>query len=449
MDIAVIGGAGYVGLITAVGLAKLGHNVIGTDINSARIEMLRKSISPIHEPGIEEALAETQSLGTLNFTTDTELAVKNSNVVFLAVGTPPRHDGSTDLNQLRTAVTSMAKALTPDTVLVIKSTLPAGTLNVIKGLLAEAGGTNKIDFVINPEFLSEGNGLNDFFFPSRIVVGTESSRGAKILREIFAPFTDGGSITTDILMSRNVPYIETDPVDAQLIKYASNAFLATRVSFINEVAAICEQVGADIGKVAEGLGYDPRIGHRYLQAGIGFGGPCLEKDLSALINTVNQDEYATGLLKAVLQRNDKQVLSVVNKVEHLLGTDLHNSTIGVLGLTFKPGTNDLRNSLAIKVVKELHKRGAIVQSYDPVVKYEILSEDPNVQPCDSAYSATEKADALIILTGWKDFISLDYQKIYSNMSNPCIVDSHNLLDAETMVDLGFKYVGVGARGYIT
>ena len=227
LDIAVIGGAGYVGLITAVGLAKLGHNVIGTDINSARIEMLRKSISPIHEPGIEEALAETQSLGTLNFTTDTELAVKNSNVVFLAVGTPPRHDGSTDLNQLRTAVTSMAKALTPDTVLVIKSTLPAGTLNVIKGLLAEAGGTNKIDFVINPEFLSEGNGLNDFFFPSRIVVGTESSRGAKILREIFAPFTDGGSITTDILMSRNVPYIETAPVDAQLIKYASNAFLAT------------------------------------------------------------------------------------------------------------------------------------------------------------------------------------------------------------------------------
>lgn len=444
MDIAVIGGAGYVGLITAVGLAKLGHNVIGTDINSARIEMLRKSISPIHEPGIEEALAETQSLGTLNFTTDTELAVKNSNVVFLAVGTPPRHDGSTDLNQLRSAVTSMAKALTPDTVLVIKSTLPAGTLNVIKGLLAEAGGTNKIDFVINPEFLSEGNGLNDFFFPSRIVVGTESSRGAKILREIFAPFTDGGSITTDILMSRNVPYIETDPVDAQLIKYASNAFLATRVSFINEVAAICEQVGADIGKVAEGLGYDPRIGHRYLQAGIGFGGPCLEKDLVALINFSGLEGHTPQLLKAVLDRNDEQIRVIIRKISGLLDNQIMGKRIGVLGLAFKPGTNDARSSLSLRVMTSLLEMGAHVVASDPMAIPDAKEIVTSARYEEDPEAVFKDADLILFLTAWPEYKDLDLAQLSKVMKKaPSIMDGVNLMSRKAIESAGFKYAGIG------
>ena len=208
-----------------------------------------------------------------------------------------------------------------------------------------------------------------------------------------------------------------------------------------------QQVNADIKEVTNGMGYDSRIGHSYLEPGLGFGGPCLEKDLSALINTVRQDEYPTGVLQAVLERNHKQVISVVDKVELLLGTDLHNHIIGVLGLTFKPGTNEIRNSLSIRIISELHNRGAMVQSYDPLVKDEVLSVNTNVKPCDSAYAAAENADALLILTGWKDFLSLDYQKIHSCMANPCIVDSRNLLNSSDMIALGFKYLGIGASGH--
>ena len=444
MDIAVIGGAGYVGLITAVGLAKLGHNVVGTDINSARVEMLRNSISPIHEPGIEEALSETQSLGTLNFTTDTQVAVKNSNVVFLAVGTPPRHDGSTDLTQLRSAVTSMAKALTPGTVLVIKSTLPAGTLNIVKGLLAEAGGTNNIDIVINPEFLSEGNGLNDFFFPSRIVVGSDSKKGANTLREIFAPFTDGGSEDIGISMARNVPYIETDPVDAQLIKYASNAFLATRVSFINEVAAICEQVGADVSKVAEGLGYDPRIGHRYLQAGIGFGGPCLEKDLVALINFSGLEGHTPQLLKAVLDRNDEQIRVIIRKISWLLDNQIMGKRIGVLGLAFKPGTNDARSSLSLRVMTSLLEMGAHIIASDPMAIPEAKEIVASAHYEEDPRAVFKDADLILFLTAWPEYKDLDIAQLSQQMKKaPAMMDAVNLMSRKAMELAGLKYAGIG------
>ena len=444
MDIAVIGGAGYVGLITAVGLAKLGHNVVGTDINSARVEMLRNSISPIHEPGIEEALSETQSLGTLNFTTDTQVAVKNSNVVFLAVGTPPRHDGSTDLTQLRSAVTSMAKALTPGTVLVIKSTLPAGTLNMVKGLLAEAGGTNNIDIVINPEFLSEGNGLNDFFFPSRIVVGSDSKKGANTLREIFAPFTDGGSEDIGISMARNVPYIETDPVDAQLIKYASNAFLATRVSFINEVAAICEQVGADVSKVAEGLGYDPRIGHRYLQAGIGFGGPCLEKDLVALINFSGLEGHTPQLLKAVLDRNDEQIRVIIRKISWLLDNQIMGKRIGVLGLAFKPGTNDARSSLSLRVMTSLLEMGAHIIASDPMAIPEAKEIVASAHYEEDPRAVFKDADLILFLTAWPEYKDLDIAQLSQQMKKaPAMMDAVNLMSRKAMELAGLKYAGIG------
>ena len=444
MNIAVIGGAGYVGLITAVGLAKLGHNVTAVDINHGRIDMLRKSISPIHEPGIEEAIADALSLGTLTFTSDTEEAVGNSEVVFLAVATPPRHDGSTDLTQLRSAISAMARALRPGTVLVVKSTLPAGILNLIQGLLNDAGGTTAVDIVINPEFLSEGNGLNDFFFPSRIVVGTDSINGAKVLREIFEPFVDGGAISTGISMSRDVPYIETNPVDAQLIKYASNAFLATRVSFINEVAAICEQVGADIDKVVEGLGFDPRIGHRYLQAGIGFGGPCLEKDLVALINFSGLEGHTPQLLKAVLDRNDEQIRIVIRKISGLLENQIMGKNIGILGLAFKPGTNDARSSLSLRMMTSLLEMGAQVVASDPMAIPEAKILIPSVQYVDDPRDVFQDADLVLVLTGWPEYKDLDIAQILRDTKkNPAILDAVNILSRSVIESSGSKYAGIG------
>tara|TARA_Y100000588_G_scaffold389538_1_gene492447 strand:+ start:752 stop:2116 length:1365 start_codon:yes stop_codon:yes gene_type:complete len=446
--ICVIGGSGYVGLITGLGLSEIGHEVVNVDIDRARVDQLNAGKSPIYESGIDVVLRRNLHNGRLRFSTDLQSSVKNSQVVFVTVGTPSLKNGQIDLSQIIEVANQISSGLNEYKIIVIKSTIPVGTIELIKSILNEKAQQDCFDIVSNPEFLREGNALKDFFFPDRIVLGGDSDKAFSILRYIYKPIINREvSIKGIQNISKEtdpVPVIQTDIASAQIIKYASNAFLATRISFINEISGICEQVNADIKEVANGMGYDSRIGHSYLEAGLGFGGPCLEKDLRALINTVDQDKYQTDLLQAVLDKNDRQVASVVNKVEKLLDTNLYNRTIAVLGLTFKPETNDIRNSLAIRVTNELHKRGAVVQSYDPVVNNEILSVDPNLKPCDSAYSAAQGADVLLILTGWKDFLHLDYKQIYSNMSNPAIVDSRNLLVQSDMIELGFKYVGMGA-----
>lgn len=451
VNISVIGGTGYVGLVTGLGLSEIGHQVTNIDIDQDQVNQLNSGNCPIYEEGINPVLKRNLASGRLKFSTDLESSIKGSHVVFIAVGTPSLPNGNIDLSQITEVANQLRLCIDTYKVIVIKSTVPAGATKLIRKILTDGVQGDRFDIVANPEFLREGNALADFFFPDRIILGGDSDKALSIIKSIYEPIIERDIFVEGIDNPPKEPYlvpvIQTDIASAQIIKYASNAFLATRISFINEIAEICEQVNADIKEVSKGMGYDSRIGHSYLEAGLGFGGPCLEKDLSALINTVNQDECETELLRSVLNRNDKQISSVVKKIERLLDKSIHNRTIGVLGLTFKQGTNDIRNSLSIRVIEELHKHGAMVQSYDPVVKNEILAIHANVKPCDSAYAAAENADALLILTGWKDFLSLDYQKIHSSMANPCIVDSRNLLNPSDMIALGFKYLGIGATGH--
>ena len=449
INICVIGGAGYVGLVTGLGFSEIGHQVINVDVSQDRVDQLNAGKSPIYEEGIDHILRRNLNSGRIRFSTDLQSSVLNSQVVFIAVGTPSLPNGQIDLSQILEVANQLRWCMNEYKVITIKSTVPVGTTGLIQEALSQGVEQDKFDIVANPEFLREGNALTDFFFPERIVLGGNSEKALSILRSIYKPIIKREISVKGIQSVPDktvpVPVIQTDIASAQIIKYASNAFLATRISFINEIAQLCEQVNADIKEVSNGMGYDSRIGHSYLEAGLGFGGPCLEKDLSALINSVDQDKYQTDLLQAVLDRNNRQVTSVVNKVEKLVGANLYNRIIGVLGLSFKPETNDVRNSLAIRVTNELHKRGAVVQSYDPVVNNEILSDDPHLKQCDSAYSAAHRADVLLILTGWKDFLNLDYKQIYSNMSNPAIVDTRNLLVPSDMIDLGFTYVGMGVN----
>ncbi len=447
--ICVIGGSGYVGLVTGLGLSEIGHEVVNVDIDRDKVDQLNAGKAPIYESGIDVVLSRNLHNGRLKFSDDLKSSVESSQVVFVTVGTPSLKNGQIDLSQIIEVANQLSLCLNEYKIIVIKSTIPVGTIELIKGILNEKAQQDCFDIVSNPEFLREGNALKDFFFPSRIVLGGDADGALSIMKAIYKPIIERNIFVNGIENPQReytpVPVIETDIASAQIIKYASNAFLATRISFINEIAGICEHVNADIKQVTKGMGYDSRIGPSYLEAGLGFGGPCLEKDLNALISTVKQEDYETGLLQAVLDRNDKQVISVVNKVEKLLGTDIYNSVIAVFGLTFKPETNDIRNSLAVRVTNELVERGAVIHSYDPVVKDEILAINPNVKPCDSAYSASEGADALLILTGWKEFLALDYKRIYSSMSNPIIIDSRNLLTPSDMIQLGFTYAGIGTN----
>tara|TARA_B100000029_G_scaffold305982_1_gene298859 strand:- start:2445 stop:3812 length:1368 start_codon:yes stop_codon:yes gene_type:complete len=447
--ICVIGGGGFVGLVTSLGLSEIGHEVISVDVDPNKIDQLNAGKSPIYEYGVDLVLNRNLHNGRLKFSTDLQSSVKSSRVVFVTVGTPSLESGQIDLSQVIEASNQLSICLDEYRIIVIKSTVPVGTTDLIKGILDKKSHQDCFDIVSNPEFLREGNALKDFFFPSRIVLGGDSNGALSIMKSIYEPIIDRSLFVDGIENPQSgstpIPVIQTDIASAQIIKYASNAFLATRISFINEISGICEQVNADIKKVANGMGYDPRIGHSYLEAGLGFGGPCLEKDLNALINTAHQNGYDAAFLQAVLERNDKQVRSVVNKVERLLSADISNRTIGILGLTFKPGTSDIRNSLSIRVIRELHKRGAVVRAYDPVVKHETLELDSNINHCDSAYAAAKNADSLLILTGWEEFLHLDYQRIYSNMSNPIIIDSQNLLTPSDMIELGFTYTGIGAN----
>tara|TARA_B100000029_G_scaffold515672_1_gene623901 strand:+ start:2909 stop:4279 length:1371 start_codon:yes stop_codon:yes gene_type:complete len=447
--ICVIGGSGYVGLVTGLGLSEIGHEVINVDIDRVKVDQLKAGKSPIYESGIDLVLRRNLNNGRLQFSTDLQSSVKRSRVVFITVGTPSLKNGQIDLSQVIEVANQLSQCLNEYRIIVIKSTVPVGTTELIKDILTEKAQQDCFDIVSNPEFLREGNALKDFFFPSRIVLGGDSDTALSIMKSIYEPIIERNIFVDEIenpqRESTPVPVIQTDIASAQIIKYASNAFLATRISFINEISGICERVNADIKKVSEGMGYDSRIGHSYLEAGLGFGGPCLEKDLNALISTVNQEDYETRLLQAVLDRNDKQVISVVNKVEKLLGIDICHRVIAVFGLTFKPETNDLRNSLAVRVINKLHELGAVIHSYDPVVKDEILSVNQNVKPCDSAYSAAMGAHAILILTGWQEFLALDYKQIHSRMSNPIIIDSRNLLTASDMIEMGFTYAGMGTN----
>lgn len=448
MNICVIGGAGYVGLITGLCLSEIGHNVVCMDVDGDRIRMLQSGVCPIYEDGIEPLLKGNLQEGRVQFSTDLPSAVTSSEVIFVTVGTPSGTDGGSDSTQVIRVAEELADSIDSYKALAIKSTVPVGTLEQVRQTLSRRKQEGKdFDIVANPEFLREGKGIHDFFYPDRIVIGTSSERATQALKKVYEPIISGLVAWTGNASRPSdgtpVPVIETSISSAQMIKYVSNAFLATRISFINEMASLCETVNADVSEVVRGAGYDPRIGHDYMVPGLGFGGPCLEKDLRALIEFSENNGHQPHLLKSVLEGNDAQVGEVISKLRQLIGNPLNGKTVAVFGLTFKAGTNDLRNSPALKAIDLLAKEGVAVRAYDPVVMPESRSSDPLTSYFNDPYETANQANALMILTDWPDFRELDYARIKSKMASPYIVDGRNLLDPESLRTLGFSYVGVG------
>lgn len=430
LTITVVGGAGYVGAVTAVGFAHLGHQVTAADMHPQRLGQLARGESPFYEPHLQDLLQGALRTGAIRFTTPQMGKVPGGGIVFIAVNTPRRDDGEADLADIIQVAMDLGQRWRNYSLVVLKSTAPVGSHLTLRRVLEQFGlhdGSN-YDLVANPEFLREGSAVYDFFYPDRVVIGGQSPKGVAAVRELFDPL--------------GAPILETTIENAQMIKYASNAFLATRVSFINEIANICEHIGADTDVVAHGLGFDKRIGHSYLRPGIGFSGPCLPKDLEGLIRLSEDAGYEPLLLKAVLEKNAHQRRQILGKVYAMLGTPLYGRRIGVLGLVFKPGTSDIRNSAAATIVDHLIRRGAEVRVFDPMVRG--VSESPAPLAGD-AYDAAEGADLLLVLTAWPEFAQLDFGRIRRLMRALWVVDGVNVLSPAVLQGLGFTYVGVGRR----
>lgn len=442
MNICIIGGGGYVGLITGVGFAQLGNRVVSVDVDEKRVAMLQKGQCPIYEEGLEQAIKDNLEANRITFTTDISTGVRDAEIIFVAVGSPSYEDGSANLSQVHQVIKELADNLNHYVVIVVKSTVPIGAVDLMRKVLHDKGASEEtFDIVVNPEFLREGHGLQDFFCLDRIVIGTDSERARAVMRRLYAPFIrDNKGLGEE---TTNVPLIETSISNAQMIKYASNAFLATRISFINEVAGICERVGADITQVVKGMGYDPRIGRDYLSAGAGFGGPCLEKDLQALVYFSRQHQYEPEFLDAVLKKNYHQTIHVVSRLKELVGPDISDKRVAVFGLAFKAGTNDVRTSLSVRIIERLLQERSQVAAHDPVAIPEGRELLPRVLLSEDPYKVVQGADALLILTDWPQYRTLDYAKIASRMRTRNIVDPRNLLDPKTLDDLGFHYRGIG------
>ncbi|MDP3685253.1 MAG: UDP-glucose/GDP-mannose dehydrogenase family protein [bacterium] len=427
--VAVIG-TGYVGLVTGTCLAEIGHQVICVDRNPDKVKKLKKGISPIYEPGLEPLIKKNVKAGRLEFTGDLPGAVKSSDILFIAVNTPPRPDGKTDLSHVAHVAKQIAEAAESYKVVVDKSTVPVQTGQKVKETL-KAYNPHRLDFdvVSNPEFLREGSAVMDFLKPDRIVVGVENERAAQIMRELYRPI--------------RAPFIVTDINSAELIKHASNSFLAAKISFINAVAEICERTGADIEEVARGMGLDPRIGPHFLHAGIGYGGSCFPKDVSAFVAIAEELGAPFDLLKSVQRINDEARQRFIKKIEEALWV-VKGKTIGVWGLAFKPNTDDMRNAPAVTIIEHLHEEGATVRAHDPKAMEkarEILGE--KTEYAADPYAACAGADALVILTEWDEFKKANLKKVHALLRQPLIIDGRNLYDPAEMKRLGFVYRAVG------
>ena len=427
--VAVIG-TGYVGLVTGTCLAEIGHHVICVDRNPDKVKKLAKGISPIYEPGLEPLIKKNVKAGRLEFTGDLPAAVKASDIIFIAVNTPPRPDGKPDLSHVAHVARQIAESAENYKVVVDKSTVPVQTGQKVKETL-KAYNPHRLDFdvVSNPEFLREGSAVIDFLKPDRVVVGVENERAAQIMRELYRPI--------------RAPFIVTDINSAELIKHASNSFLAAKISFINAVAEICERTGADIAEVGRGMGLDERIGPHFLRAGIGYGGSCFPKDVSAFIAIAEELGSPFDLLKAVQRINDDARQRFIKKIEEALWV-VRGKTIGVWGLAFKPNTDDMRNAPSITIIEYLLSEEARVRAYDPQATEkarEILGD--KVEYVDTPYAAAKDADALIIVTEWEEFKKANLKKVHSLLRQPLIIDGRNLYDPAGMKRLGFIYRAVG------
>jgi UDPglucose 6-dehydrogenase len=426
-------GVGYVGLVTGACFADLGNQVICLDIAAERIDKLARGEMPIYEPGLEEIVSRNVSAGRLAFTTEYPKAVTGAHFIFIAVNTPPSPDGEADLQYVRTAAESISQVLADYAIIVNKSTVPVGTGDAVAEILQAHGkkvGTD-FDIVSNPEFLAEGSAVLDFMQPDRVVLGGTNPEAAEKVAQLYLPL--------------RCAIMTTDLRTAEMIKYASNAFLATRVSFINEIATICEKVGADVKEVAAGMGMDRRIGRAFLNAGIGYGGSCFPKDVKALTWMAEINGCHPQLLRSVMEINRDMRLQVLVKLRELTGS-VRGKTIGLLGLAFKPNTDDVREAASLEIIRLLQKEGARIRAYDPVAMTSARSTLKDVTFCSDAYSTAEGTDALVLVTEWNEFKQLDMARIAASMKQKNLVDGRNIYEPDQIRELGFQYRGVG-RGY--
>jgi len=432
MHIAVIG-SGYVGLVTGACFAEFGVTVTCVDNDAGKIERLNQYKIPFYEPGLEDLVRRNAEQGRLFFTTDLGAAVSEALVVFIAVGTPPQEDGSADLSYVEGVAREIAKHLTSYKVIVTKSTVPVGTGERVRSLI-EAERKEGVDFdiVSNPEFLREGAAIEDFMRPNRVIIGARSQQAVAIMKDLYRP-----------LYLIETPFVITNVETAELIKYAANSFLAVKISFINEMSRLCEQVGADVNVVAKGMGLDGRIGAKFLHAGAGFGGSCFPKDTRAMLKIAADHGVPFEIVRAAISANERQVARNAERILAVMGADLKNMSIAVLGLSFKPNTDDIREAPALRLIGQLQAAGAAIRAYDPVAMDNARNALPEVQFCRDAYDACQGADAVVIMTEWNQFRNLDLARIKKSMRSAFFFDFRNVYDPAKVRAEGFEYRSIG------
>ena len=432
MKIAMIG-TGYVGLVSGACFAEFGPDVTCVDVDAAKIERLLNGEIPIYEPGLQALVAKGVQSGRLSFTTDLARAVSEADAVFIAVGTPSRRgDGHADLRYVEAAAIEVAKSLNGYTVVVTKSTVPVGTGRRVAELIRGANPTAEFDVASNPEFLREGSAIGDFMRPDRVVIGAETDRARAVMQALYRP-----------LYLMETPVVMTTLETAELTKYAANAFLATKITFINEMADLCEKVGANVQDVARGMGLDGRIGKKFLHAGPGYGGSCFPKDTIALVRTAQEYGSPARLVETVVQVNDTRKGAMASRVIAACGGSVRGKTVGVLGVAFKPNTDDMRDAPSMAIVPALQDAGATVRAYDPAAMHEAGPLLPGVQWCTDAYDAAVGADVLVIITEWNEFRALDLDRVGASMTQKVLVDLRNVYRAEDVRAQGFRYTSIG------
>ncbi|HTI86431.1 MAG TPA: UDP-glucose/GDP-mannose dehydrogenase family protein [Alphaproteobacteria bacterium] len=432
MRVAMIG-TGYVGLVSGACFSEFGHDVTCVDMDAGKIERLNKGEIPIYEPGLDKLVESNAAAGRLHFTTDLGAAVKGAEVVFIAVGTPSRRgDGHADLSYVFSAAESIAAAVDGPTVVVTKSTVPVGTGRKVEDIIRKARPQGDVDVASNPEFLREGAAIGDFMRPDRVIIGAETDRARDVMRRLYRP-----------LSLIEVPILFTSRETAEIIKYATNSFLATKITFINEIADLCEKVGADVHDVARGIGFDGRIGRKFLHPGPGYGGSCFPKDTLALVRTAESVGAPIRIVETVVAVNDERKKAMATRIAQALGGAAKGKTVALLGLAFKPNTDDMRESPALDIVPALIAMGATVRVFDPAAMGEAKKQLPDIVYCKDAYDAMSGADALAIVTEWNEFRSLDLAEVRKRLKKPVIVDLRNIYSPADMAAAGFEYSCIG------
>jgi UDPglucose 6-dehydrogenase len=433
----IIVGTGYVGLVTGVCFAETGIDVVCVDVNETKIENLKKGISPIYEQGLDELLNKNIEKGSLTFTTNLAEALPDAEVVFSCVGTPPDEDGSADLQYVLEVAHTVGKYINDYCIIVTKSTVPVGTAPKVKNAVAEELALRRknieFDVISNPEFLKEGSGVKDFLYPERIVVGVDSERAEEVMQRLYKPFVLNGH-----------PLIVMDIASAEMTKYASNAMLATRISFMNDVANLCEIVGANVNQVRRGIGSDSRIGNKFLDAGIGYGGSCFPKDVKAIIKTAEQNAFEMKVLKAVEEVNENQKSVLFNKLMKYFDNNIEGKRIAMWGLAFKPGTDDMREAPSLVLINKLLEKNCKVRAFDPVAIEECKRRiGDNIEYAKDIYECVDGADVLLLVTEWTEFKFPNWDKVAKNIKNKVIFDGRNIYDQEEMKKIEFEYFGIG------